>query len=474
MRPSGLIGIAIVLFSLPAVAETTRHHTYFAGTDYMLDVYRIQGDQPGRTLLIIGGIQGDEPGGYLAADRYVDVGLRRGQLIIVPRANLKAIILGQRGPDGDMNRQFHDQPQTGPMLPVVSKIKDLMAEADVLLNLHEGWGYHRPTYVDAQRNPGRYGQSLIVDAEAYTCADGTRLALGRIGRQILQQVNDQIAEPAYHLHYFDTRTEQPDTLHSAMRKTATYYALRKHCIPAFGVEASKNLPDPGAKIRIHQLVINAFMQHLGMSLQLPTDLTAVPEWVMARVAVAGVEHWVRDGDQLLVPSGAPVVVQHVQGNRRRGYTADILQYGGLQDQGRRILVRRNAELVLRHDRRVVGRIQLRVSRAELRPPYFIVEKNGQPVIVSHNQTLQLTRTDQITIRACLGQQETVGKINFKGWVPSGVYNRGDDRDYKITGRDRLQASYSVQGRGQLYPVVAQTAQGQIVAKFYVRRSRSGG
>ncbi len=468
MRPSGLVGIIIALLNLSVVAETTRHHTYFADTDYRLDVYRIQGDLPGRTLLIIGGIQGDEPGGYLAADRYVDVGLRRGQLIIVPRANLKAVILGQRGPDGDMNRQFHDRPQSGPMLSVVKKIKDLMAEADILLNLHEGWGYHRPTYVDAQRNPGRYGQSLIVDAEAYTCADGTRLALGRIGRQILQQVNDQIAEPAHHLHYFNTRTEQPDTLHSAMRKTATYYALRTHCIPAFGVEASKDLPDLSIKIRTHQLVINAFMQHLDMLLQLPTNLAVAPEWAMARVSVAGVEHWVRDGDQLLMPPGASVVVQQVQGNHRRGYTADILQYGGLQDQGRRIVVRRNAELVLRHDRHLVGRIQLRVNRTQLRPPYCIVEKNGQPMIVSHNQTLQLARTDQIRIRVCLGQQEPVAKINFKGWVPSGVYNRGDDRNYKITGRDRLQIGYSVRGQGQLYPVVAQTAQGRIVARFYVR------
>ncbi|MEL6711199.1 MAG: M14/M99 family metallopeptidase [Pseudomonadota bacterium] len=465
----GLIGIIVILLSpyLPAIG-TTQHHTYFSGTDYALDVYRIQGERSGKTLLIIGGIQGDEPGGYRAADRYVDVSLSQGQLIIVPRANLKAIMLGQRGPDGDMNRQFHDQPWSGPMLPVVRKIQRLIAEADVLLNLHEGWGYHRPTYVDAQRNPDRYGQSLIVDADVYTCADGTQLSLGKIGQKVLRRVNQQIADPAYHLHYFNTRTGKPDTSHSAMRKTATYYALRQHCIPAFGVESSKNLPDLATKIKYQQLVINAFMQHLNILPQMPADLTTMPDWVVARVLVAGVEHWVRDGDQLLVPPGASVTVEGMQGNYRRGYTADILQYGGLQDQQRRVRIRQDTELVLRHDQRIVGRVQLRVSQTQLGPPYFIVEKNGQPLIVSHNQVMQLARTDQMVIRTSLGQDDPVAKINFKGWVPPGVYNRGDDRGYKIMARDRLQTKYSVRGRGKLYPVVAQNAQGRVVARFYVR------
>ncbi len=465
----GFIGLIMALLSPSLLAQTIQHQTYFAGTDYTLDVYRIQGEKPGKTLLIIGGIQGDEPGGYLAADRYVEIGLRRGQLIIVPRANLKAIILGQRGPDGDMNRQFYDQPQSGPMAPVVRKIQSLMAEADMLLNLHEGWGYHRPTYVDAQRNPSRYGQSLIVDAEQYTCADGTQLALGKIGRRILQQVNHQIVDPAYHLHYFNTRTEQPDTPHNAMRKTATYYALRQHCLPAFGVEASKNLPDLASKVRVHLQVINAFMRHLAILPQLPSDLPATPDWVMARVSVAGVEHWLRDGDQLPVPSGASVMVEQVQGNYPRGYTADILQHGGVQDQGRQIRLRQDTTLVLRRDQKRVGSVQLVVTqRPQLKPPYFVVEKNGQPLLIAHNQTLQLARTDRLTIRTSLGQDEPVAKINFKGWVPPGVYNRGDDRNYPITGRDRLQKKYSVQGRGRLYPVVAQNAQGRTIARFYIR------
>ena len=272
----------------PLSHATSQHQVYFAETDYALDVYRIQGKQPGKTLLLIGGIQGDEPGGYVSADQYIDVTLQKGNLIIVPRANLKAIMLGQRGPDGDMNRQFLDRPTASPMRPVVDQLKALIAEADLLLNLHDGWGYHRPTYIDAQRNPQRYGQSLIVDAEAYRCADGTLLRLGEIGRHILQQVNAQIARSDHHLYYFNTETDRPDTAHRAMRKTATYYALRQHCVPAYGVESSKNLPTLALKVQYHKLVINQFMRYLDIVPTYPQPSRVVADASKVQLTVNGV------------------------------------------------------------------------------------------------------------------------------------------------------------------------------------------
>ena len=70
---------------LPRAAQAdTSHKVYFKGTDSELDVYFIHGRLPGPTLLLLGGIQGDEPGGYLAADLYTDITLRKGNLIVVP------------------------------------------------------------------------------------------------------------------------------------------------------------------------------------------------------------------------------------------------------------------------------------------------------------------------------------------------------------------------------------------------------
>ncbi len=50
-------------------------------------MYTIKGSEPGPTLLLMGGIQGDEPGGYLAADLYPDLSLKKETMIVVPRAN---------------------------------------------------------------------------------------------------------------------------------------------------------------------------------------------------------------------------------------------------------------------------------------------------------------------------------------------------------------------------------------------------
>ncbi|MFH1068618.1 MAG: M99 family carboxypeptidase catalytic domain-containing protein, partial [Candidatus Glassbacteria bacterium] len=131
-----------LLFVLaPAAAwlrADTVHKTYFENTDYELHVYEIRGYDAGPTMMIIGGIQGDEPGGYLSADLYADLSLQKGNLIVVPRANFHAILLNERGPNGDMNRKFADGRRQDIEARIVEILKELMSRSDVLLNLHDG------------------------------------------------------------------------------------------------------------------------------------------------------------------------------------------------------------------------------------------------------------------------------------------------------------------------------------------------
>ncbi|MFB6260851.1 MAG: M99 family carboxypeptidase catalytic domain-containing protein, partial [Thiohalorhabdaceae bacterium] len=128
LRSFGPLLMALALVGLapsPALAverPSSEHEVYFGGSNYELNVYRLYGRQDGKTLLIIGGIQGDEPGGFMSADFYSDLTLHKGNLIVVPRANLKSIILGQRGADGDMNRRFHDPEKRKEMDQVVSRL----------------------------------------------------------------------------------------------------------------------------------------------------------------------------------------------------------------------------------------------------------------------------------------------------------------------------------------------------------------
>ena len=55
----------------------TLHEVYFKDTEYELNIYKVYGAEKGKTLMIVGGIQGDEPGGYLSADLYADMALRK-------------------------------------------------------------------------------------------------------------------------------------------------------------------------------------------------------------------------------------------------------------------------------------------------------------------------------------------------------------------------------------------------------------
>src|SRR3990167_213274 len=186
----------------------TAHEVYFKDTDYELHIYKIHGTEPGKTLMIIGGIQGDEPGGYLSADLYADMALRKGNLIVVPRANFFSIIEHKRAINWDMNRRFiainskeyyEDK--------IVEILKGLMAQSDYLLNLHEGSGFFRETWESNLKNPLRFGQSIIADTDIYFSKEiGKEILLGDIARKIAHQVNEKIDNPEYHFRFNNHKT----------------------------------------------------------------------------------------------------------------------------------------------------------------------------------------------------------------------------------------------------------------------------
>ena len=220
--------------SLESAAQR-EHLVYFQDTPYELNVYKIFGQQKGPTLMIIGGIQGDEPGGYLSADLYADFAMKRGNLIVVPRANFYSILLFQRGPNGDMNRKFGVKPKKDYDSRIVTILKELISESDFLLNLHDGWGFYSPHYVDSMRNPKRYGQSIIADdAEYYSPIKGKTLLLRDLAEKAISVINSQIEDIKYHFTFMNTRTGEASSPYAEQQRSATYYALTKHGIPAFG------------------------------------------------------------------------------------------------------------------------------------------------------------------------------------------------------------------------------------------------
>lgn len=241
-------------------------HRYFPDTDLEVAVYESAGSQPGPTLLIFGGIHGDEAAGYLAADRYVNLKVRKGRLITVPRLNRPAIAKGTRhGLGGDMNRLFHLTPGSKlvPDAKVVNLAQSLIRQADYVLNLHQADGFYSPVWVSSKRNPRKWGQSNIIDAPFFDLPNGEKLELSRFANAIVSKVNSQISDPKYHFHVNNTNTADRNSLHKEQRGSLTYYALYKEHKVALGVDVTRDCSLTQA-IAFLSLVINAVIDEIGI------------------------------------------------------------------------------------------------------------------------------------------------------------------------------------------------------------------
>lgn len=444
------------------------HVVYFAGTPNELSVYQVYGAQDGKTLMLLGGIQGDEPGGFLSADLYTDISLLKGNLIVVPRANFYSIIMNHRGPDGDMNRQFGDPVTARRHKKIIKILKELMAQADLLLNLHDGSGFYRPTWEGPMANPKRYGQSLIADTDVYRTADGTILDLKGMALRVLLRVNAQIETPKYHILFNNHRTSAIDSLHKEQRKSATYYALTKCNIPAFGVESSKSLPSTALKIRHHNLVINSFMQDLGIVPESPGVKLARP---LLKYLVIGINNQVpvvaAKGSTIEVHTGDRIVVLHIEANYERGLACDIRGVGSVNDLRQAFIIRKNTRVVVRKDHQEIGRVFIRVltkqpaQRVKSKMLYFLVDVNGQRRVVADSEIITVIKGDRITLVELLSNlpNQSRIKVNFKGFAPPGTANLGEDRGFQIDTSTDLLKRYSrcpqgVSNDKQCYQVIA--------------------
>ena len=217
----------------------------------------------GPTLLVIGGIQGDEPGGFTAASLLVThYKITSGQVWIVPNLNFESIIKRSRGVYGDMNRKFSKLKANDPEFKTIQKIKQIITSpnVDLILNLHDGSGFYNERYIDAQHNPGRWGQSLIIDQAKVGVGQYSQLE--ELGKQVVSSVNQQIDNSLHQYRLKNTHTALGD---KEMEKTLTYFAIN-HSKPAFGVEASKNFLTH-RRAYYHLLVLEAFMSKVGIKFE---------------------------------------------------------------------------------------------------------------------------------------------------------------------------------------------------------------
>jgi hypothetical protein len=467
----------------PSQAFSKREHlVYFPNTVYELNIYKIFGKQPGKTLMLIGGIQGNEPGGFLSADLYADMSLQKGNLIVVPRANFYSIILNQRGPNGDMNRRFSLEDTSSSMEDkIVTKLKELISESDYLLNLHDGSGYYYPEYIDKWRNPTRFGQSVIADCREYRIPGTDKvIKLEEMAERVISQVNPHIQNDLHKFHFMNTRTDEEDSPHREQRNSATYYALTTHHIPAFGVETSKFLPSIDLKVRYHNLIINAFKEVFGIIPESPGLDLEPPVLNYLVVSLNGqIPIVVKQNQTLQVKAGDAIHISHIESNYERGLSLDILGHGGLNDYRREFVVFKDTSILVRKDNDVFAEIPVRVSENRLgedrqpsrtrRVEYFVIETNGHRLVLADGETLDLVMGDDLKILDILPSQEDTSGItvNFKGFVGNPKNNTGEDRGYLIHTGAGLLTRYSLGNKGRLYEIIA-SDDGRVLGRMVVR------
>jgi hypothetical protein len=368
-----------------------------------------------------------------------------------------------------MNRKFNLEDNASTMEDqIVTILKKLISESDYLLNLHDGAGYYHPTYIDRWRNPTLFGQAIVGDCEEYRTPGSTKaLKLGEMARRILKEVNPRINGELYKFHFMDTRTDAEDSPHREQRGSATYYALTKHNIPAFGVETSKFLPSIDLKVLYHNMIINAFMKQFGIIPESPGLNLDPPVLKYLVVAINGQTPIVVEGTQTLeLRAGDMISVTHIESNYERGLSLDIVGYGGVNDLGKDYAIFRDTSILVRKDNQKVAEIPVtitekvageesRTTSLTKRMDYFVIEAKGHRLLLANGETLHLVRGDELKIVDVLPAASSSSgvKVNFKGFVGDPSNNTGEDRGFTINTGSDLMERFSLDGKGEAYEIV---------------------
>ena len=259
----------VLVLSVPAISHGGesghRQFVFFKDTQYPLRVHFIQGDKPGPTIMIQGGIQGDEDAGFIAGQILSRTKVHAGNLIVVPRADVPSINMHQRQCNVDLNRRFDRDYDRYFEDRLARVIKFLIGKCDGFIHLHEGSGFYHPTPIDRLRGPHRFGQSVIIDTAVFQ----DRLFLADMAHKVLNRVNKNIVPSQWAFKLFNTQTFSPHTSYPEQQKSLSFYAVKELNIPAVAVEVSKNILDLDWKVRRQIEVVKAFLDEFGVSCTIP-------------------------------------------------------------------------------------------------------------------------------------------------------------------------------------------------------------
>lgn len=222
------------------------------------------------TILIFGGMQGDEPGGFHAASLLIsDYNITKGKIIVAPNLAFDSIIKRARGVKGDLNRKFAELDKNDPDYETIQRIKQLvlLPEVTMVLNLHDGWGFYHPTFVDEMKNPKRWGNSSVIDMSQIKASKYQDLE--KIAQSTVAILNSKLVDEKHKYFVKNTKTEELED--TEMLKALTYFVVSNQKA-AFANEASKNLP-VHLRAYYHLVAIENYLNIAGIEFQRNFELS---------------------------------------------------------------------------------------------------------------------------------------------------------------------------------------------------------
>ncbi len=424
----------LILAVSSAHAQHMRSFTFFEGTQYPLRVTWVFGDQPGPTIMVQGGIQGDELSGFFTGQLLTRSNVRKGNLIIVPRANEPSILRRARQINVDLNRRFDKEYNNFYEDRLAKAIRFLLNDADGFIHLHEGSGFYSPTYINKLRNPKRYGQSMIIDAGVYK-----NIRLAEMCQRAISRLNADIPNKSFRFTLFNTDTFATATQYPEMLKSLTCYALVERGIPAMAVEVSKDIRNLEWKVREQLKATVYLLEEFGLEL-------SVPEFSFPKAGrPAGLEIKVNGsplrGKSVNLVRGGPVSTSGTgRAMTHSGLEPAVAVFASDRPNLNLLTAPRMAlssfpalEVSLDGSKMTTAKVRWtgqNDSSPEPHGPVFLCWLNGDPHFVSASGVLNAVEGDQFIIEGVLGSNRNE-ILNLKGFVASVMVNSGQDIGHEI-------------------------------------------
>jgi predicted deacylase len=248
-----ILTLTVALSASHVVAESASNpqgSVLGKGTAWETPWYLVEGEEPGPTVILTGGVHGNEPAGSHAADQIRHWPIRRGRLIVVPKVNRLGLKAETRWlPEfrndktlRDLNRNFPTVERPEPASPLAETLWKFVSEQqpDLVVDLHEGFDFHIS-------NPKSVGSSIIFSAsEART----------KHAQKMLAAVNGSVADED---RQFELLSKSGAASGSLVRACADSLG-----IDAFILETTIKDQPVSLRARQHRTMVSSLLRDIGM------------------------------------------------------------------------------------------------------------------------------------------------------------------------------------------------------------------